>query len=503
MFPEVFGKYVLLERLDAGGTGEVLLAKADSAGRERYFAIRRIPAQSMDNDEKVAALMSEAKLMISFVHPNIAQVFEFGKVGEHFFLAMEYVEGTSLARILSAVALGAAVLRPADAIAIILQVCRALDYAHDRRDATGAELGVVHRDLRPENVLVDKSGLVKLIDFGLVRATANPSWADGEPITEKIRYKSPEQAAGSSIDRRSDIYSVGSLLYEALALKRMVAGRTPSIDTILYGQAPEALRRVLRRALAANPDDRFATAGEMERDLSQAQRQLDPAYAESSLARLVHDVDTDREARVERFRSYSKINPAVRSSPINSSIGNAAPAKGKKLRGVAIAALTLLLGGGAVSAWYFAQQPVATPVGMHTLRMDSVPNAAKVFIDGELTGLTPGTFSGIPGDIPHVIRVEKQGYAAEERTLEPGGPLTVFVHVELKALVGESCVSVTVDPWAYVSVDGSRVGVTPQLCIRLAAGRYKINLSNPELGINKDVDVTVKAGETSAVNEHF
>ncbi len=576
MVPEVFGKYVLLERLGVGGMGEVVLAKAGTQGFERYFAIKRILTQGREDDAMVAMLISEAKLTISLVHPNIAQVFEFGKVGNHFFLAMEYVEGLSLSQVLAAAAAGEAELRAADAVSCVIQVCRALDYAHEKRDSTGSHLGVVHRDISPQNVLVDTSGLVKLIDFGVAKAASNVNKTGAGFLKGKIGYMSPEQATAGVVDRRSDIYSVGVVLYEALTLHRMFGGddplrvlmkvqtnQLPPIDKALGGKVPATLIAALKKALSTNPDDRHATAGELERDLSRALSEIDPAYTAHDLAKLVREVDTEFEARSERFKSYSKISPAEilagQGSPelvggeptVKPGSGSGVtrlPATSDDLdfsisveprrasrRGLVLGLLGAVVaaGVGAGLVWY--QPWRSPPPATRTILVDSTPIAARVLVDGELKGLTPATLTGITVAEVHRLRVEKDGFEAEERVLEAGTSATVSLRFELKPIGGEpaavtdqpeptpdkpaarpprnpprppaktekGCLSVMVHPWAYINVDGERVGQTPQQCIKLPAGKHKVTLSNPALGVNKELTVTVKGGQTTAIKERF
>ena len=333
----------------------------------------------------------------------------------------------------------------------------------------------MHRDVSPQNVLVDTSGLVKLIDFGVAKAATNVNKTGAGLINGKIGYMSPEQACGLSIDRRSDIYAVGIVLYEALTLQRIFAGDdplrilarvqasdTPPTDTILEGQAPEALRAALKRSLAAKPEDRYATAGEMERDLSRAQSEIDPAYTAHDLAKLVREIDTDHEARVERFRTYSKINPAailageqVLSADVMPTVPKVPGDPGattdgldvaidvkpvKKLNKLIPIVITMALaitGGSSAAFWYISRPPPVAHVQMRTLLLDSEPISAKVFIDGELKGLTPATLSGIAAGAKHTVRVEKQGYEPNEQTLDATGPATVSLRVELKALPGQ------------------------------------------------------------------
>jgi len=317
---EPFGKYLLLEQLAVGGMGEVHLAKAGTPGFERFFAIKRILTQRQASEQFAELLMNEARITIGLNHPNIAQVFEFGNLGGHFFLVMEYVEGLSMHRVLQSGQTGPR-LSSADAVFIAIQICRALAYAHERCDNRGEPMGIIHRDVSPHNILIDHSGSVKLIDFGVAKAASNLQETETGTIKGKIGYMSPEQAKGGKIDRRSDIYTVGVVLFEALGYRRMFSGdtvvarlhqlqtgETPELDQALAASLPETLRRALDRALAFEPDDRYPTAADMERDLSRALGEIDDAYTPHELAELVRRIDTGREARAERFQKYEDIS---------------------------------------------------------------------------------------------------------------------------------------------------------------------------------------------------
>ena len=168
--PILLGKYLLLERLAAGGMGEVFLARAGAKGFERFFALKRILAQHAESPEFVQMLMNEARISVKLVHPNIAQVFEFGQIEASFFMALELVEGLSLNAIIRRAREQRLSIRPADAVWIAVQICRALHYAHNKRDDDGHDLQIIHRDISPHNILVDEGGSVKLIDFGIAKA---------------------------------------------------------------------------------------------------------------------------------------------------------------------------------------------------------------------------------------------------------------------------------------------------------------------------------------------
>jgi serine/threonine protein kinase len=194
--PEPFGQYTLVERLAAGGMSEVFLAKAGRQGFERLLAVKRILAQHVDSDEFVRMLVNEARISVQMNHPNIAAVFEFGSIGRHLFWAMEYVEGLSLNTMIKRGRERVSKIPAANAVFTAMPVLRALHSAHTKTDPSGAPLKIVHRDVSPQNVLLDEAASVKLIDFRVARASENLVQTDASSVKGKIPYMSPEQAKG-------------------------------------------------------------------------------------------------------------------------------------------------------------------------------------------------------------------------------------------------------------------------------------------------------------------
>jgi serine/threonine protein kinase len=277
---ERFGRFRLHERIGAGGMGEVFRAVVDGeAGFQRPLAIKRLHPLLSRDAGFVRAFLDEARLAARLHHPGIVQVYELGRVGEHYFLAMELVEGIDLGR------LGAALRRrrePLDvgvACFIASEVAAALDYAHALDDG-GRPLELVHRDVSPANVMVSAAGAVKLLDFGVAKVSARI--ADEHTRTGVIKgkagYLSPEQADGRPIDRRSDLFSLGVVLYELLAARRLFHG-IDDLDALRQVRAavipavpslPPDVDVALRRLLARAPGERFARGAEVVDALSPA-----------------------------------------------------------------------------------------------------------------------------------------------------------------------------------------------------------------------------------------
>src|SRR5919199_2395251 len=206
--PVPFGRYLLLDRVDVGGMAEVFLARVTSGeGAGSLVALKRLLPTLADDLELVAMFLDEARIAVQLDHPSIARVEDLGREGGSYYIAMEYVPGKDLAALLALLSRRGEHMPVPLAAHVALRVLEGLDHAHRRRGADGAELGIVHRDVSPRNVLLSFSGDVKLIDFGLARAAGlGARDADGM-LRGRAAYMSPEAARGRSVDRRADIFS--------------------------------------------------------------------------------------------------------------------------------------------------------------------------------------------------------------------------------------------------------------------------------------------------------
>ena len=301
--PSQLADFEILHRLGAGGMAEVFLAKKRGAeGTYKLLVVKRIlPAHGASRRFR-SMFVEEAQLATRLNHPNIVQVYEFSDHGEEgLVLSMEYVEGFDLGRVISAARQQGARIPPLVAAFIVAEAAKGLHYAHERKDERGAPLAIVHRDISPQNILVSYEGAVKIADFGI-------AWASlfrDEPgvLKGKIGYMSPEQARRERVDRRSDIYALGVVLYELFTL-RSPFGKLD--DDALYEAVqrgdflppsahvpdlPPELDAIAQKALSLRADDRFQTARDMAGAIARAllarQELVDNASVEQTLAMLV------------------------------------------------------------------------------------------------------------------------------------------------------------------------------------------------------------------------
>jgi serine/threonine protein kinase len=273
-WPLAFGKYELLRRMRLGGMAEVFRA-CEPPDRDRLLAIKRILPSFTDEADYVAMFIDEARLSMRFQHPGIVRAFELGQIGDEYYIALEYVDGQDVATLLARAREQSQPLPVAIACRIALDVCAALEYAHALRGDVGEPLAIVHRDVSPQNVLVSYSGDVKLIDFGIAKSTEQLMRTQAGLLKGKYGYLSPEQARGQTLDRRSDLFSLGVCLYEMLSATRLFEGKNDfsTMRKVREGEivslhrrnasVPPALSAIVQRALARQRNDRFQTAGEM------------------------------------------------------------------------------------------------------------------------------------------------------------------------------------------------------------------------------------------------
>ncbi len=297
-----YGSYVLLDRIAMGGMAEVFRAKRTGVeGFEKVVAVKRILPHLSNNSEFVAMFVAEAKMVASLTHPNIAQIFDLGKIDDTYYIAMELVEGHDLRTILTRARMFETQMGVDLAAVIAARVCSALEYAHRHRDSDGVELRIVHRDVSPQNILVSSEGEVKLVDFGIARAASKASHTDSGSLRGKLLYMSPEQAWGKPLDNRSDIFSLGSVFFEALTGRPLFSGasdmsilervREAKIVTpsSLNPAVPIELEAVVTRALQRDPSARYQDASEMLLDLDTYLRRR-PAVGPATLASFIQEL---------------------------------------------------------------------------------------------------------------------------------------------------------------------------------------------------------------------
>src|SRR6185295_2862573 len=279
--PGAFGKYTLLHQIAKGGMAELYLAlHRSTAGFEKLVVIKRALPLFNHEEDFIAMLLHEARIAATLSHPNIMQIYDVGQADGTYYIAMEHVHGEDLRAIQRQLLKRSQDFPLEHALSVVIGLCSWLAYAHAKFDLAGNHLRIVHRDISPHNVLVSYSGDVKLVDFGVAKSRVQlTDQTRAGSIKGKIAYMSPEQALGQTLDARSDVFAIGTTLYELTTGRRLFKARTDFETLRMVGAAkilppreprpgyPPELEKVVMKSLAQYPQDRYQSARELQFDL--------------------------------------------------------------------------------------------------------------------------------------------------------------------------------------------------------------------------------------------
>ncbi len=448
-----FGKYELQERLGAGGMAVVHRARYTVAeGVSRSVVIKRVRDPYAQDPAFVQMFLNEARISMGLSHGNIVQVFDFGQEEGEYFLAMEWVDGQPLSKVLKRLKLKGMAHLPAPlAVQLTIEVCKGLHHAHTRRDEQGRPLGLVHRDVSPDNVLVSYEGEVKLTDFGIAKAQLS-----GRPDTEagvvrgKFLYLSPEQTRAEALDARSDVYTAGVVLFELLTGRRPAEGDQAAVmERIATGDltpphtyVPDldpSLGAVVSRALALRRDDRFTSAEDFQRALAEWLAYRAPLFPASTLRHLMGWLFEEelklagQPPRIpESFLRQVTVwtgegGPLVSDEPERASAVHRAHAEafpGEYVPGALVGGGPSADLGAGVPGWVWAAvvtvavvffvgravMPDLSEPPSRKLQVVSMPPGAEVRWDGDPVGMTPAVLNVAPGEGSHRLELRFVGY---------------------------------------------------------------------------------------------
>jgi len=475
------GRYVLTRTLGAGGMGEVYKARAyGAAGVEKDLCVKRIRHERLSSRPAVERFIEEARLSMTLTHGNIVQVFDFGRSADEYFLAMEWVDGADLGRVLEHARSDRDPLAPVVAVHVSACLARALAYAHA---PTHGGRAVIHCDLKPANVLLSRSGEVKLADFGAAATL-------GTDITAGTKgYMAPERALGSPADARVDLYSLGVVLVE------MLSGHPPPHDDAHHETVPADLRELVRSLLESDPAQRAAdariVADSLEAWVSRARASgsLVPA---ADLARraaasaivpkpLAGATAIETDASFERDGNDDRAFHDRMTAPTRTEVPRPrSNARGWAMPGTMRWRSAVFLIGLGIGAMLFARLFVGTSNRRITERVDG--------------GARPRATTAAPA--------QSRDAGVASATAPDAGPTsaprntgTVEVVTERVARVPPATLDVNAIPWAEITIDGRRVGESPVFGIEVAPGRHTIVLTNPELGARRTTRIVVASGE--------
>ncbi len=543
----MFGRYRLRGRLAAGGMAEVWAAQLLAPGGfVKPMVIKRVLPELAEQPSFLKMLMTEARVAARLSHANVCAVFELGEVAQEYYIAMEYLRGAPLSHVLK---FGA--VPPAVAVALVAQACDGLHYAHEQRDGQGALLGLVHRDVSPHNLFVTVDGVVKVLDFGIAKVDDGHSERTEEgKVKGKLTYMSPEQLAAEPLDRRTDVWALGVVLWELLTGKRLFGGggpadtvdgirnaRVPRLGALGFGPEVARLDDVLAVALRVDRTARFTTAAELRRAMAEALSPTVMAGADE-LSHLVwercgnevrandrrfedevDDFDTppiSPATALERLPLRAEhTEPSYTSAPVDTSpeievvrtpsapaVAPAAPAvlpstpppvvagfeepHGRRWK---LAAVIILLAGAAViGALYAVRTQAQQPV-----IAAGPPPAATQPAPAPRPVVEPLVVDAPPAPEPPPPVAQIEPAQIEPAPPQPGPAKPPKPRpVDRPKPVGKGKLFLDAKPWATIYVDGRRLGVTPIVGEILSAGDHTIK-AVAEDGRTKTMRVTVPA----------
>ncbi|MGQ0508099.1 MAG: serine/threonine protein kinase [Myxococcaceae bacterium] len=449
---EVVGGYSLLSRIAVGGMAEIWLARqAGPHGFEKTVVIKRIAESFSHDPEFVQLFLDEARLTAQLSHPNIAQVFDLKEYGGSFYLAMEYLAGQNLAAVARTAVRSGQPVPISLAAWIIARAAEGLGHAHLKTGNDGKSLRIIHRDVSPQNIVVTYDGQVKLVDFGIARATNRSSQTGNGMLRGKVAYMSPEQARGAPLDVRSDIFALGIVFYELVTRSRLfqreddiialrditseeevphVRSRNPDV--------PVALASIIERALRKNVDERYPSTRNFQIAIEDWLRKQDDAPGAAELSEYMNMLFEDRIGEQAQFVEQVKngeLSPAgvervLKRESASSMPGGpqvAAAQRARRIRernrrwmiGLGIAAgiialgflysLTLDVPVEPTAQVGQPSEPAANPKAVNTLVVETQPQGALVFLDGKEVGRAPVEVIGLmAGD--HTLSAKMAGY---------------------------------------------------------------------------------------------
>jgi serine/threonine-protein kinase len=484
--PARFGKYTLIRRLARGGMAELFLAIHKSvAGFEKLLVIKRI-LPSMNQDRAfIEMLLHEARIAATLSHPNIVQIFDVGQADGQYFIAMEHVHGEDLRSIVRQMKKKGITEFPLEhALAIVMGMCAGLAHAHDKRDLDGTHLGIVHRDISPQNIVVTFTGDVKIVDFGIAKSDSRgvSEQTKSGKLKGKVPYMSPEQARGEPVDARSDLFATGIMLFELTTGRRLFKGQS-EYETLklicereyprpseIIPDYPLELEHIVMRALAKDPSLRYQSARQMLADLEAFVREHQVAVSSLALSQFMSSLFEEKLAlqkeallqgkQLADIIEHQHAHGAPDVDPISRRQGST-PAAARTVTDVsasrlhksaapliAIAAAAVVVVGAVVGTigWLVSQSEGPAPASTATapsrargaLVLKSAPPGASIWINGDLRPeVTPATIENLPTGVALDVKLTMDGFEQSRHrvTLEEGKPYDLSLELKRGSVV--------------------------------------------------------------------
>lgn len=556
------GKYHIFATLGRGGMADVYLAVARGpVGFNKLVVIKRLRAQLAEEPTFRQMFLDEARLAARLNHPNIVQTFEVGEENGTYFIAMEYLEGQALNRVIREVIKQNVAIAPPLCAKIAADALLALSYAHGLRDYDGSPLGIIHRDVSPHNVFVTYDGQVKLVDFGIAKAASTTTETEVGVLKGKVAYMAPEQALGGAIDARADVFSMGILLWELLTRQRLLPGDNAAVTLhrLMNQPIPRAssvmslppeLDAIVARALEKDPMRRFQSAAEMRDALEGFVVRSGFTVRTDDLAALLTQLFAPVREEVQgKVRAYmAQFHRAASTNEVRALTAESLQRVGNVASGTGSSASLLRLGSsgsvmgphggtfpptGSVAFAPTQQEPrrersIILPIVIAGCFMLAIAallvfglrkngDATRTVAGEPSAAASPTGATGTPtvepsagaaGPSSSVGAVASTSAPSTTRhpvsiiptgrgTVAPKPSATEVPTAPATAAAEPGFLTFDTYPFTKVSENGRVLGTTPLVRVSLAPGAHTLTVENADQGIKSVVTVTIKSGETT------
>ena len=544
---EQLGKYQLIRELAVGGMAEVFLARtAGPMGFEKLLVLKRILPHMAREPAFVQMFLSEATLAARLTHPHIVQIFDFGESHGSYYLAMEYIDGPSLRTLLDDSLRRGAPLPPVPCARIIASACEGLAFAHGFRDpATGQPMNIVHRDISPDNILLSRQGAVKVVDFGIAKASSQQHRTQTGIIKGKLAYMPPEQVRNQELDQRVDVYALGVVFYELVtgarpfdaptdaALMHAILFEQPMPAVLRQPELPGPVLNILRRALAKDRDERYPDCTAFQADLEEFILSTGKPVTTQHLAQLIAQVSppeydaplpplppgspplTDTALRSVPDQGPAPADPLAATAPALDSV----PTESALPPGVTLSN-SLMAEKRAMDA--VRPQPLEAPPPEPRPRADSLPTLEpRTVPTGSPGRLRAALAAGVVllasgggyllwgGTGPAQPVLTAEAPAVPSPPAVPTAPAEAPTEATTRQDPGElranhdaktGTLEFEVRPSAIVYLEGKRLGRAPPLgVVDINPGTYRMKFENKRLRKTVERPVEVKAGQTTFI----
>jgi serine/threonine-protein kinase len=518
---QTLGKYTLVRKLATGGMAEVFLARADGPmGFQKKLVVKRILPHFGEDQNFINMFLSEARLAAELNHPNVVQIFDFGQADGQYYIAMEFIDGPNLRALNKAARETVGAISLPLCARILALAAEGLGYAHDLKDQSGVAMNLVHRDISPDNVLVSRNGGVKVVDFGIAKASTQPHLTKSGVIKGKLAYMPPEQLAREPLDRRADIFALGVVLYELtcgampfdatseVSIIQAIMGNEPLVRaSVKRPDLPKALDAIISRCLEKKPADRYASCRELQHDLERFIASTGEVVSVADVGKLVeHLFPQDHEATLQNVMPPGGL-PLDKTFPSNESKERTAPPVPTEAQGTGMSSTTLrpvpeaprskaplivgavlALGAVGIGAWMATRPPPPTVTPLPP----PIAPLAVVVVDAGPPEAVPD--AGAPA-------IAEASDAGADEPVDAGPPTVVATPepdagaAKTPAAVRLGRIDFRIRPAGRVFIDGKLIGETPLgREVPVPVGSHQIKVIDPTSNKVVERTIIVKAG---------